>query len=137
MRTRSWALGFALSARPQLPGRVNHRARGGASGCTSQVSSGLVGLAVDRARPSRARRDLFVGQRIIEGEQVADSAAVIALVLVADVVIFLLLRRAARQGEFRDYEDDAMARLGCTCSWNSGVRTQVDPACPSHGDGSG
>lgn len=80
---------------------------------------------------------LFLVQRIIVGEQVAESAAVIAIVLVADVVIFLLLRRAARQGEFRDYPDDEMARVGCTCSWNSGERTRVDPACPSHGDGSG
>ena len=45
--------------------------------------------------------------------------------------------RRRRQGEFRDHGDDEMARVGCTCSWNSGVRTQVDLACPSHGDGSG
>jgi hypothetical protein len=80
---------------------------------------------------------LFLVKRIIEGGQVVEPAAFVAFMLVADVVLFLLLRRAARQGEFRDYDNDEMARLGCTCSWNSGERTQADPACPSHDDGSG
>jgi hypothetical protein len=80
---------------------------------------------------------LFLVQGIIAGGDVTKLAVFVAFLLVGDVVIFLLLRRAARQGEFRDYDNEKMARLGCTCSWNSGERIQADPACPSHDDGSG
>ena len=80
---------------------------------------------------------LFLVKGIIEGDDVTEMAIFVAFLLVADVGLFLLLRRAARQGEFRDYDNEKMARLGCTCSWNSGERIQADPACPSHDDGSG
>ena len=75
--------------------------------------------------------------QISQGEMVIQGMAILAGLVVVDVILYVLLRRAVRQGEFRDYDDEKMARLGCTCGWNSGERKQVDLACPSHGDGSG
>lgn len=44
--------------------------------------------------------------QISQGEMIAEGVAILAGLIVVDVVLYLLIRRAARQGEFRDYDDE-------------------------------
>jgi uncharacterized membrane protein len=48
---------------------------------------------------------LVLLKQISEGEGVTESVAILVGIVVADVVLFLVLRRAAQKGEFRDYDE--------------------------------
>lgn len=47
---------------------------------------------------------LVLLKQIIEGDAVTESVAILVGIVVADVVLVLVLRRAAQKGEFRDYD---------------------------------
>jgi hypothetical protein len=76
---------------------------------------------------------ILIGVFILSQGSAASDFILAAILIVGGLLTGALFWWDAR----RRQGDDEMARVGCTCSWNSGVRTQVDLACPSHGEGSG